>query len=316
MDSLQLRNLLAPTGSSFFQNFSLDASIRHDRLNDKPKDQLFLGEVYDSEDSELLATPFTNKEWQATKLKLGAILGGYRDNLSFQGYLNYGSNTKFPTLLQQISTPLLFSYDSTVTALEPEDITSLEIGFETTKEIRNDSPIYGWNISGNYFQNMYDNKFRAFTTPGIPIVFYDNVATAEISGLEGQAGIFLFRKKVNVQVGLSRYFISEQSAFPFKSDFKRTLNFSVDHAGYSFLMHWFMENDQIGWIRNNEGGFSRISLEKFTNLDVHISKTLNVMGLKFFVNFTGRNLLNDDDVLLQGLAIRDRRFYLTLGSQI
>jgi hypothetical protein len=48
---------------------------------------------------------------------------------------------------------------------------------------------------------------------------------------------------------------------------------------------------------------------------VHLSKTFQLGRLKLFANASGRNLLNDDTTILQGLAIRDRRYYLTMGAQ-
>ena len=114
---------------------------------------------------------------------------------------------------------------------------------------------------------------------------------------------------------ISKYFISEKAAFPFKSDYKHTFNLIVDHAGYSFQVHLFKEGEQVGWIRDMGSGFVEISLPEYTNMDVHISKMFNIGKLKFFANASGRNLLKDDEILLQGLAIRDRRYYFTVGTQ-
>jgi hypothetical protein len=60
--------------------------------------------------------------------------------------------------------------------------------------------------------------------------------------------------------------------------------------------------------------FIEVTLPKYSNIDIHLNKKFTLFGLKYFMNFSGRNLL-DDDVVLQGLAIRDRRFYLTFGLQ-
>lgn len=122
---------------------------------------------------------------------------------------------------------------------------------------------------------------------------------------------------------MSRYYISERAAFPFKSDLKRTLSFIVDHAGYSFQALWFKEGEQSGWLRRSgsdltrvtPGDFGEVILPGYTNLDAHLSKTFEFGHLKVFLNASGRNLLNGEEVVLQGIALRDRRYYLTLGAQ-
>ena len=171
------------------------------------------------------------------------------------------------------------------------------------------------NQKGGFFYNQYDNKFRVSTTPGIPVQFYDNVPNARISGFENKSSVFFLRKKVSLEFGISRYFISEKSAFPFKSDFKRTMNLTVDHAGFSFQVHWFKEGEQVGWFRQQDGYFAEISLPEYSNIDLHLSKTFHIGKLKLFANASGRNLLDDGEMLLMGLMIRDRRFYVTLGAQ-
>ena len=89
----------------------------------------------------------------------------------------------------------------------------------------------------------------------------------------------------------------------------------IDHAGYSFKLHWFNEGEQVGWIRQETGEFTEVILPDYSNLDLHFSKSFEWKRAKLFLNASGRNLLNKD-VILQGLAIRDRRYYLTLGVQL
>ncbi|MDZ7343404.1 MAG: TonB-dependent receptor, partial [candidate division KSB1 bacterium] len=180
-------------------------------------------------------------------------------------------------------------------------------------------------FSGNFFKNQYQNKFRIFSTPGLPIAFYDNTPNARISGFETKASLFLFRKKVTADLGLSKYSISEKAAFPFKADFKATFNLLFDHAGYSFQLHLFKEGEQAGWVRFSETSndstglafcqYAEVRLPSFSNLDLHFSKSFSLGKFKFLANASGRNLLNAQEVVLQGLALRDRRYYLTFGAQ-
>jgi hypothetical protein len=302
------------SGSDFLRRIDIDVSFRHDRVKDKQSNSVLRGAANFQGDDDIVGL-FTDNSWNETMFKFAMNFSGYSRDLFFNGYLNFGTNTKFPSLLQQISSPSLLITDSSRPNLNPEKNRSFELGATLTRDVGGETSIYGWQVSGNYFQNNYDNKFRIFVTPGIPVAFYDNVQDAKISGFEAKSSIFLFRKKVTIDLGFSKYFISEKAAFPFKSDQKRTINFNIDHAGYSFQLHWFKENEQTGWLRFPSGEFSEITLPDYSNIDLHLSKTFEFGKLKFFANASGRNLLNDDDVVLQGLAIRDRRFYLTVGAQ-
>ncbi|MGH7597909.1 MAG: TonB-dependent receptor [bacterium] len=302
------------TPSEFLQTVDLDFSVRHDIVHDE-QDLLLRGAS---------AAKFVKEnDWQKTMFKFSMNFAGVRNDLSFNTFLKFGTNTKFPTLFQQISVPDSSAPDRSRPNLAPERNRSVEIGLTLTREIKVHPVIYGWGLSGNFFQNHYDNKFRVFSTYGVPVAFYDNVSDARISGFEAKPSLYLYRKKVTLEVGLARYFISEKAAFPFKSDFKRTFNFIVDHAGYSFQLHWFNEGEQEGNVRRQgadltqitRNDFDAILLPGYSNLDLHLSKTFEIGKLKLFCNASGRNLLNSDDVVLQGLALRDRRYYVTLGAQ-
>lgn len=296
------------TGSEFFRTFDFDISLRHDIVQDS-QDKTVLRPG--STGAGLLA----DHDWSNTLFKFAVHLTGMKDDFLLDVFLSYGSNMKYPTLLQQISVPSLVDAEAPVIALEPENNRSVELGASLTREIAHGT-ITGWELTGTFFQNNYSNKFRPITTVGVPVTLYDNVDNAQISGLEGTAGVYLFEKKVLAEIGLSRYFISEQSAFPFKSDMKRTLSLKVDHAGYALHLFHFSESEQIGLLRTADGGFVEVELPRFSNLDVHFSKYLPVASFQFFVNVSLRNLLETDETVLSGLAIRDRRYYITVGMQI
>lgn len=289
------------TGSDFLNTFNVDISLRHDRVLDKEKDRF--NKTVD------------NTDWNESLFKFSLSANGYRNDFTFFGFLNMGSNTKFPTLLQQFDSQSQFTQIGAQPNLNPEKVNSVELGGVITKEITDAKNVDGWQFSLNFFQNHYDNKFRKFTRVDVPRPLYDNVQDASISGFESKSSIFFFRKKFTFELGLSKYFISEKAAFPFKSDFKRITNFIIDHAGYSFQVHWFTESEQLGWLLDQNDQFFQIRLPKETNLDLHLSKMFKIGAFKLFANASGRNLLNDSNEELLGLAIRDRRFYLTVGAQ-
>jgi outer membrane cobalamin receptor len=297
--------------SPFLQSVDLDGSIRRDWVQDDQSDAVVRGD----DDG---AGYFGRNRWGETMFKFALSLSGYRRDWTFTGYISFGFNTKFPTLFQQISLPAL-SMDQrggVTTGLRPEKNRSVEMSVVLARDLRDRGALYGWEISGNYFKNQYDDKFRSLTLPGIPVMFYDNVPDARIDGFETKWSVFFFRKKVTFELGVSKYFISEKAAFPYKSDYKHTFNFIVDHAGYSFQTHIFKEGEQVGWLRVFGGeGFAEVSLPDYVNLDIHVSKTFQLGRLKLFANASGRNLLDDEEIILQGLALRDRRYYLTVGAQ-
>jgi outer membrane cobalamin receptor len=295
------------TGSDFFKTFDVDLSLRQDFVRDVRVDAAL-------RPATLPEGLFEDHAWDHTLFKFAVNLNGVKDDFLLDVFLTYGNNVKYPTLMQQISDPALLTGDAPVEAIAPETNRSVELGASLTREIR-DRAVTGWEVTGSFFQNSYLNKFRPITTPGLPITLYDNVDNAQISGFEGSAGIYFFGKKVLAKIGLSRYFISERSAFPFKSESKRTLSLTVDHAGYAIQLFHFSESEQVGLLRQIDGGWSEVELPDFQNLDIHASKHFSLAGARLFVNVSLRNILDSDDVVLSGLAIRDRRYYITAGFQ-
>lgn len=301
-------------GSDFFKNVRLNLSLRHDIINDEQEDTSqynFPGATYDD--------TFQTNSWQESTAKFALNLYGFNDELVVNSYISFGANVKFPSLIQQISTPNEFARDATAPSMEPEKDRSLEMATTVTRDLGNIANVSGWQADFSYFHNYYDNKFRLLSPPFSRVPVYDNVKTASIKGLEGSMTVFLFTKKISTEYGLSKYFISEKSSFPFKSDFKQTINLTLDHLGYSFQLHWFKENEQVAWLPSSQTGanpdlYTEVELPAYDNIDVHLSKTFDIKNLKLFLNFSGRNLLNDDTIL-QGIAIRDKRFYVTFGSQ-
>ena len=301
------------TGSNFYKVMDFDVSFRHDRVHDDVSNPVFRTDPAASATRRVEGV-YADHHWRETMIKFAMQLSGYRQDLAFSGYIVVGKNAKFPTLLQQISQPD-FSYGFLYAPnFNPERNHSIEFGVEVTRDLRQVMGLYGWQFTGNYFQNDYDNKVRQFETPGSSIILYDNVPHARISGVEGVSRFFLLRKKVTVDLSLARYFISDKTVFPFRADLKRTLTLKVDHAGYALQLLWFKEGEQVGWVRQLTGFFAPITLPEQINLDVHASKTFTLGRLKLFANLSARNLLNGD-LRLEGLALRDRRFYLTAGAQ-
>ncbi len=293
-----------PSGSEMIDNVDFDFSVRHDKVVDKAGDQTL---------QSTISTDNLNT-WDETMFKFATKFSGMKNDFAFDVFMNIGKNVKFPSLSQLISSELAFQQTSLQPNLEPEKNNSVEIGLVLKRHTRYHPTIYGWQITANYIKNNYDNKFRPLYIFGMPIAFYDNVPDARISGFETKSSVFLLRKKITVEFGFSQYDISEKAAFPFKYDMKRIANLMLDHAGYSLLLHWFIESEQTGWVRQPNGLFNEVILPEYMNVDIHLSKSFRLHGFKVFGNVSIRNLLNDDTDL-EGLALRDHRYYLTAGIE-
>ncbi len=297
-----------PLHAGFFRKLNFDLSFRHDVVNDKEIVPIS-GNIPGFTTSSIIG----ESKWNKNTIKLSTHTSAGNANLAVNGFLNLGTNVKFPTLLQQISTREMLATNNERPVLAPETNRSIELGVDIIREIRKNK-IFGWQVSANLFHNQYKNKFRGFTLPGTPIAFYDNVKSARISGFETRQKLFLYRKKVTFEFGASRYFLSDLAVFPFKQDRKYTFDIQLDQNGYSLRIHAFKEGRQVAQIRNLSGGFSEISVASVGNLDMFFSKSFEINKLKMFFNTSLRNLVNDD-FELEGLPLRDRRYYFTLGVQ-
>ena len=118
---------------------------------------------------------FHRRTWDETLIKFSTNVSGNRDDLALHAFLNFGTNVKFPTLFQQISSPLGNTSIANQPILEPEKNRSIEIGFDVIKDVQTSAGMDGWQFSSTFFQNFYENKFRISYTPGVPLAFYDNV---------------------------------------------------------------------------------------------------------------------------------------------
>jgi outer membrane cobalamin receptor len=311
-----ISRLRGATGSTFYPTFDVDVSLRHDIILDRQgKASFYTPDGVD--DSNQTVGNFNDNDWRDTVVKMSLKLEGENENLFTRSYLTFGNNVKFPTLFQQISPLVQLPASDSVPRLSPEESQSLEMAFEAGRDIRDDSSVYGWLWSSTFFQTYYNNKFREFSAFDVPVVFYDNVPTAKISGFESKGTVFLMKKKIGFELGVSRYFLSDRAAFPFKSDFKLTTSLLVDHAGYSMQLSFFKESAQAGWLRQSDSPFfAQVELPAQSNMDVHLSKTVNFRAMEFLVNFSGRNILKNNEKGLVGLTTRDRRFYITFSAQI
>ncbi len=290
-----------PLNWNYFPFVNFDASLRYDYVNDREA----------NENSPTGSTDITS--WGKTTVKVSIHTRGTNGKFSLKSFVNFGSNVKFPTLLQQISARESLISGGNTPSLNPEKNQSVEIGVEFAREVRQEQ-LFGWDLGVNVFHNRYQNKFRSYYLPGTPVAFFDNVDAATISGIEAQQRTFLFNKKARLAFGYSRYFLSDAATFPFKSDRKYTFDIRIDEGGYALRINAYKEGKQIAQIRRIDGSFSEIEIGSVGNINVFFSKTFQLKQVNWFFNASFRNILNDD-YQLEGLTLRDRRYYFTLGIQ-
>ena len=228
--------------------------------------------------------------------------------------MNYGTNFKFPSLSQRISSIYLKSGANENINFNPEKVLSKEIGFEIIGSLPDHEIVDEWEFKINIFNNIYDNKIRVTFPIGVPVPIYDNIARAKISGLETNLRATFYEKKLNMNIGLSKYFISDKSAFPFKYDMKLSMGITIKHSGYSSFITIYREGEQVGWINSDDERLAVVILPSFSNIDIHISKAVNWNDYEMNINLSALNLISDD-LIIQGLALRDRRYYLSVGIE-
>lgn len=299
----------APTTDNFFNKFDVDGSYRWDYVRN------YDNKIIYPDDYSGSIFPGDNR-WQESTFKFSTQLSGRNDFYRFNSYLNFGNNVKFPSLLQQLSTPRQINEGraSTDPNLNPEKNLAVELSASLSREKLSLTAVDYWQVSLNYFKNEYENKFRMYRVPYNPITFYDNIQTASISGIDFNARASLYSNLLNFEFGTSKYDVSARAAFPFKYDMKNVFNAEFAYAKFNLKFNLFREGEQSGVIRTADGLFQEIVLPPYSNINIHLSKRFSHKRFKLFMNASARNIL-DSEESIEGIAIRDRRYYLTFGLQ-
>ena len=291
----------------------VSVSVRRDRIIDKQGEAVLRGGVDNPELADLGL--FDTRSWDNTIVKFSTSLAGGSEKFALRSYFNFGTSYKYPTLLQQISGTILDGTPSAFSALNPEKNQSFELGLHSSRLITGSETLDAFDMTVNLFRNDYENKMRISYPIGIPVAFYDNVDFAKISGYEIKGTIHLLNRSTSADLALASYNIPEKAAFPFKSEVKMTANLNVDYKGWSLQVHAFGESEQIGWMRQDLGHLFEVTLPSHTNVDVHLTKSIQLRNLEGFANFSGYNLRNQSTIL-EGLILRDRRIYFSFGFKL
>ncbi len=286
------------SGSARLKAVNFDLALRHEHVADRWR-KAHVGERL------ALGT------FDRTTLRCGVRFSGSHGQFAYEVLMNIGSNVRFPSLAQVISGA---RFGSEVARLLPEHNRGVEVATSLARDLGPGLVVQGWELGVGFFQNDYGPKLREYVAVGIPVSLYDMVPTARISGFEVKAATFLLRKKITVEGYASRVFISEHAAFPFHAEVLRHLAVDVLHAGYALRLVWFAEGPLEGWVRDSQGNLAQMILGGRSDVDLHAQKSWDLWRLRVGVCLSLRNVLNRRDVLC-GLALRDRRYYLTASVE-
>ena len=211
----------------------LDVSFRYDQVKDH-KENLVYRDNHDPTVDGRSFLKFGENNWDNKIFKISTIASKRSLNNTMAYWVTTGNNIKFPSLQQQISLTDLAPNDRSPYLL-PEKMKSLEIGVNVVSQPSDMSSVDQLEFQGSFFRNDFVNKMRITYLLGMPVGYYENVGTADMMGFEVKMKAKTYDDALIGEVGLSKYTVSDQSAFPFKSTFK--LNLSKINAPKQRIMH-------------------------------------------------------------------------------
>ena len=291
----------------------LDVSFRYDQVKDH-KENLVYRDNHDPTVDGRTFLKFGENNWDNKIFKISTIASKRSLNNTMAYWVTTGNNIKFPSLQQQISLTDLAPNDRSPYLL-PEKMKSLEIGVNVVSQPSDMSSVDQLEFQGSFFRNDFVNKMRITYLLGMPVGYYENVGTADMMGFEVKMKAKTYDDALIGEVGLSKYTVSDQSAFPFKSTFKLTLNMTAKWNWITFGTRWFQEGEQIGLINVPSKGFNEIELPAFSNYDIYWTIKINMGSIKGDISYSGRNL-KKNDTSLNGLMLRDTRKYFTFSAEL
>lgn len=287
------------TGQDYYALKNILLNITLDRIDDK------LPLLFDAEDGGS-----AQKNWRASSYALSASFEHDQADYQFEGYSNYSFSYTIPTIHQQISSRFYRISSARPIRLLPELKKSLELGGTFSRAKDKESAKI--EITSAFFYNKYLDKFRQIYLSGSPLTFFDNYSESQLIGTENIVSFGIIPGRLTTSFALSKYFINDPIAFPFQPEEKYTSNLILDFKNFNVLVTWFHESARIGNVLSRSGYLEEITLPDFSNFDLHITKSFQIWRTSWVISFSGRNILSKETAL-EGIAIRDRRLYVSFG---
>ena len=252
------------------------------------------------------------KKWSTTTYAASFAIDSPLSFAHFSGYINYGISSTVPTLYQQVIATYYRLPTLRPVRLLPEFKKTFEIGLKLSNET---AVLVNYLVSGAYFVNTYTDKFRTLQLIGSPECYFDNHSEAELTGLEGKVEGRFWQKRVSLYLAYITFFNLDALAFPFKPGQKLSLGGGFHHRLLDIDLVWFDEARCEGFAVTRQGYLQRLELPPFSNTDLHITARLPLKKRSVFMTFSGRNLTSDQRAL-EGIALRDKRIYVTTGVKL
>ncbi|MBN2278950.1 MAG: carboxypeptidase-like regulatory domain-containing protein [Candidatus Marinimicrobia bacterium] len=243
---------------------------------------------------------------------VSSVFGNENESMLLRVHVNYANDFRLPTPYQLL---LSHHYQSKIENSGPflmENKRSTEIGIDVKS---NHNAPMNWSFTGIFFSNAYNNKYREIQLSGSPITFLDHYKDAEIKGIEGKVDLSFLQNKIKTQFNYNKNMIDDKAAFPFKLESKATINAMLLFNHLTINVTGFRESERTGIIYDPEQGLKEIKLEPFANVDFHMEGNFNLWRTNWSCAFSARNLLGGE-LLQEGIAIRDRRYYITFGVEV
>lgn len=257
--------------------------------------------------------------WNNSSYMFSSSLVWGKPELLFKAHMNYGINFRIPTLYQQL-TAILYPLKSNLgDGLLTEYKANQELGITAYgNQTRSSASAVQTEASLVVFRSTYENKFRMIQFGGTPLTVLDNYSDAQLFGMESYFGLN-WKRIINANFSYIKYLIPDKAAFPFKPDSKLTACLSFELRNWHLDLIGYRESERSGWIINhlttdNQMQLQEIILAEYHNFDLHLKKSFELWKLSCYLSASGRNILNKSEVL-DGIAIRDRRFYVSFGLQ-
>jgi len=256
--------------------------------------------------------------WREKSFMISTSFIGAPEYFLYEVNFNYSSGFRIPSLLQQITAlrfpitnknnTLLTEYKSNFEIVNTLSINKFESNF--LSEI-----LFKFSI----FTNSYVNKMRMIHLRGSSVQYFDNYNDAKIYGIEYSITPLFINGICRLNFSASKYFIEDKLAFPFKPTDKLAAGLIIDHNLFNFSLQFFHESGSMGLIVNeiNSDGvllLKEMNMESFESLDIQLKKEFKLWRFNTYFSVSGKNILNDK-MVLEGIALKDRRFYLSGGIE-
>jgi len=249
--------------------------------------------------------------WQETGATATVSAWDYLNNTIIYVYANTGNSFRVPSISERYAhalRPQTFAGDTLLTEYKMMK----EVGLKLSTRDPDVYPVFSGSMS--YFHYGYSNKIKTIQYSGTPLQFPVNDGPAEISGVELNAKVYTFGKRLGFRSIYSLYNFSDQLTFPMQPSHMGRHHVMVNLGPVSVRIGIKNEGSRILTTINSSGALTDNYLKQNRSLDLNISCRLRFRDLVASVAIFGQNL-DDDSQTLDGVSIFDKRVYLSIGLE-